>query len=67
MSHPCPKTLLETDGRILSGPKYELRILDTKYGKKGYDAVRINDGKHIWIDWVVYPSKTVSRAKMQFD
>jgi len=49
-----PKTLLETDGRILSGPKYEHRILDTKYGK----AVRINGGSHVWIYWVVCPTKT---------
>jgi len=58
MSHPCPKTLLETNVTILSSSQYEHRILDTEFGKKGYDDVGINGGKYIWILRDVCPKKT---------
>ena len=48
MSHPRPKTLLETNGKILSSPEHECRILDTEFGKQGHNVVGINGGKHIW-------------------
>jgi len=49
MSHSCPKTLLETNGKILSSPEYEYRILDAELGKKGYDGVRINGGRDVML------------------
>ena len=58
MSHSCPKTLLETNGKILSSPEHEYWILDTEFGNKGHDVVVIIGRKHIWFCRHLCPTKT---------
>ena len=58
MSHPCPKALLEANGRIFPSSEHEHRILDSESWKKGHDAAWIIGGEHIWIYRGVCPKKT---------